>query len=74
MFSFSFASAASAFLLILPWPLLATGILSGFGVADRHPLLMKRATTVSAGFALVAALMAIRTLGFRFPSSVSMHW
>ncbi|MCL4485789.1 MAG: hypothetical protein M1537_05585 [Nitrospirae bacterium] len=61
MSSFPFVSAASAFLLVLPWPLLATGILSGLGVADRHPRLMKRATTASAGFALVASLLAIAT-------------
>ncbi|MHB8368780.1 MAG: proton-conducting transporter transmembrane domain-containing protein [Leptospirales bacterium] len=61
MFSFTLPSAASAFLLVLPWPLLTTGILSGLGVANRYPRLIKRATTASAAFALLCAILALTT-------------
>jgi NAD(P)H-quinone oxidoreductase subunit 5 len=70
MSSFPLAKAASAFLLVLPWPLLATGILAVPGLADRHPRLMKTATTVSAAFALVCALLALSTYALGLSRSI----
>lgn len=71
MISVTTASAASAFLLVLPWPLLATGILGALGSADRHPRLMKTATTASAAFAMVSALLALATYALGFSRTIT---
>lgn len=50
------ASVISAVMLAMPWPLLLTGLLAGIR-ADDHPRLIRRATTSSAAYALVSALL-----------------
>ena len=55
-------SLASILMFVTPWPLLATGLVLGFG-ADRHPRLMRRAVAGSAWFALICAIGAIVAYG-----------
>lgn len=56
------ASLASALMFVTPWPLLATGLLLGFG-ADRRPRFMRRAVAGSAWFALACAIGATVAYG-----------
>ncbi len=53
---------ASRIMLVAPWPLLAAGVVLGVG-ADRHPRLMRAATTLAAWFALVCAILAAAAYG-----------
>ncbi len=48
---------ASQLMLVAPWPLLAAGVVLGM-TADRHPRVMRAATTLAAWFALACALLA----------------
>ncbi len=51
------ATLAAGLMFVTPWPLLASGLLFGFG-ADRHPRLMRRMVAGSAWFALLSAVAA----------------
>ena len=56
------AALASRLMLVAPWPLLAAGVVVGVG-ADRHPRLMRAATTGAAWFALACAILAAVVYG-----------
>ena len=69
------AEMASRLMLVAPWPLLAAGLVVGVG-ADRHPRLMRAATTGAAWFALACAILAAATYGLGATQSetyLSLH-
>ena len=53
-------TATSILMLVLPWPLLAVGLIIGAG-ADRHAILMRRLTTDATYLAFVCAVLATLT-------------
>lgn len=64
------ANLASILMLIVPWPLLAAGLVIGIG-ADRHPRFMRRVTEGAAWFALICAIAATvsYTMGLTHPET-----
>ena len=69
------AEMASRFMLVAPWPLLAVGLVVGIG-ADRHPRLMRAATTGAAWFALGCAILPAVAYGMgatRSETYLSLH-
>ncbi len=53
-------SITALLMLVLPWPLLLTGLVLG-SAANRHVGLIKKVTRISAGFALSTAVLATAT-------------
>ncbi|KGA93239.1 NADH dehydrogenase subunit 5 [Leptospirillum ferriphilum] len=60
----------SALMLVTPWPLLATGLVLGFG-ANRYPRLYRKVVSASALFALLAAIGSAfaYAAGWRHPAT-----
>ncbi len=56
------AGLASSLMFIVPWPLLAVGLVFGIG-ADRYPRFMRRMTKGAAWFALICAIAAATAYG-----------